>query len=186
MISDSDVTAEIKKRLPEDVILWTGSPRPMGYAIHAMKVGLFTDKIGCFALTILALMLSLFSLVPPGSNRGGLILSITVLASIGALAVLVNNFIKGHRVIYAITNKRLVILTKPWLWIFESLESYTPEKLTLSKSPITTATKSSLDFSVKSVHYRGRFINYPVGFWAIDDVKRIEEIIRHQFRINES
>lgn len=193
---DNDAANRVARELESgEQLLWSGRPDPKQLSRRALPVLLFGIPFTAFAVFWMLGAAGITSLVSSGFRGvgapGGLGLISLVFPLFGIPFVLVGLWMltmpareaaRGARMLYAVTNRRALILeggseTK--------VKSYTPRDMQNLERTERADGSGDLIFSrERRVGAKGRSYFEPIGFFGVPDVRTAEAILRQAMQSN--
>lgn len=192
LMSD-EVNSEIQ---PGERILWTGRPQPLRYVMRDMPRilgALGTLGIGVVVLLVFSQFWNGMGVgfrisegFNPFAQFNTMFLLVAVLIILGGVGPAAMDYLKAGRIVYAITDQRLLIITLPALWWGRSVQSYGQSDLRavarrMHGDDIGDVVFSSESYQVRSKYgYRTR--TREVGFFGVPEARRVEQLILDTFK----
>jgi hypothetical protein len=195
VIVDSELIAEVRDELhPGERVLWAGRARPLRFVLRDS----YRLLAGLGSLAVLALMIFIFSQFFGGfgfrSVNGGFSFSsffslfwlIAVIAVLASAAPIVADYLRARRMVYAVTDRRLLIVTLPALWWGRSVQSFGAGDIRGLTRRMHGDSTGDVIFSSETYSVRRRYgystRTRDVGFFGIPDAREVEELISRTFR----
>ncbi len=175
---------EINRQLdPGEGLLWSGSPQPGRMAASALPASAFGIPFTAFAVFW---MYMAFSMTSHSRSPGGpwilfpLFGTPFLLIGLGMLTAPVWAFLAAGRTIYAVTNKRALIVTNLFA---TSVKSYVHSEIHDVQRVERADGSGDLYFASRDVvTQRGGIIHQRIGFVGIPDVKSVEQLVRSRLQ----
>lgn len=192
LMSD-EVNSEIQ---PGERILWTGRPQPLRYVMRDMPRilgALGTLGIGVVVLLVFSQFWNGMGVgfrisegFNPFAQFNTMFLLVAVLIILGGVGPAALDYLKAGRIVYAITDQRLLIITLPALWWGRSVQSYGQHDLRavarrMHGDDIGDVVFSSESYQVRS-KYGHRTRTREVGFFGVPEARRVEQLILDTFK----
>ncbi|MBN1284050.1 MAG: hypothetical protein JXB47_01485 [Anaerolineae bacterium] len=177
--------AELRR---DERLLWVGQPNPLRIALKSLPQLLF----GILWMAVIIFMIS--AIGGFGSVGGGffsifsLVLFIFAIVGLGMLASPLWSYFKAMRTVYAVTDRRIMMIEQTFS---TSVKSYGEDNLEFverrmrsdhdgdvifTREHRTSRTRSSSGF------YRTRHYTVDVGFFGIPDAREVEQLLLDNFR----
>ncbi len=194
---DSFMSDEVNsERQPGERILWTGRPQPFRYVMRDMPRilrALGTLGIGVVVLLVFSQFWNGFGVgfnlsggFNPFSQFSTLFLLVVALVLIGGVGPSVVDYLKAGRIVYAITDQRLLIITLPALWWGRSVRSFSQSDIRALARRMHGDDVGDVVFSSESYQVRSKYgyrtYTREVGFFGIPDARRVEQLILDTFK----
>lgn len=194
---DSLMADEVNsERRPGERLLWTGRPQPLRYVLR--DIPRLLGALGTLAVGIVMVLLFSqfwngfgFSITinegfNPFAQFSTLFLVIIGLVIIGGAGPLLVDYLKAGRMVYALTDQRLLIVTLPALWWGRSVQSYGPTDIRALARRMHGEDSGDVVFSSEIYQVRRRYgystRSRDVGFFGIPDARRVEQLILDTFK----
>ncbi|NLX09817.1 MAG: hypothetical protein GXY36_09195 [Chloroflexi bacterium] len=196
----SEITRIVEPELFEDEeLLWAGRPRPARLAMKSLPTFLF----GGFWLMIVLFIFGVqgfvfysggFSprvFVGPGMCFG-LIIPFFLLIGVGMLLAPLWGYYKGSRTVYALTDRRVIVIEPSWT---TSVKSYGPQDIDFIERRTHGDGSGDIIFAYEERrrrsrgaggHYRTRTYTVPIGLFGIPDAFEVEALMLDTFRPGEA
>jgi hypothetical protein len=147
---------------PGEELLWCEEPSPGTY---------FLKKSGLLGVLLFGFVLGVAICAEPDGSGHWILIFFSVLLFGG----LVQEAIAAFRTLYAITNRRLVILHPAML--STELESYYPPDIDFVKKTKRKNGSGSIIFAAVRERSGKRTQTVEIGFWGIEDVDAVETLL---------
>jgi len=176
---------EINRQLdPGEGLLWSGVPSPARMALSALPataMGIPFSGFAAFWIYMAFTMTSKSRSTPGGPwNLFPLFGLPFLLIGLGMLTAPLWAFLGAGRTLYAVTNKRALIIST----LFStSVRSYTHSEISELQRVERTGGSGDLYFASRDVvTRRGGIVHQRIGFLGIPDVRSVEQLIRSRLQ----
>jgi len=163
---------------PGERLLWSGSPAAGAAALRALPAGLFGIPFAIFALFWIW---SSWSITSHGSSPAGpwsffpLFGLPFVLIGLGIMATPLWAYLGAGRTVYALTEKRALII------VGQSVQFFAPEEMgALSRLERPDGSGSVYFATREFTTSRGALRHSRIGFEGIPEVRHVEQLLRDQ------
>lgn len=194
---DPEIQAAIdEERQLDERVLWTGKPNPLRFAMReparllgalgsVLMAGLFLFIFSQFFGEALPISFNTERSTMPFGGFSSFFILILVLIVGSSVGPVILDFLKAGRMVYAVTTKRLMIVTLPWAWWGKSVQSFGENDIQmLSRSG--SDEQGDLVFASESYRVRQKYgystRTRKVGFFGIPDVRTVEQLVMTTFK----
>jgi len=170
---------------PGEGVLWTGAPDPGRLALSSIPAMVFGVPFTGFAAFWISMAFSTTS--GPSRPAGPLALFPLfglpfLLIGLGMLTAPLWAYLAAGRTVYAVTNRRALILSR---LLATTVKSYTHDEIHELQHVERAGGSGDLYFASRTVYMRhGRTSQVRVGFLGIPDVRGVEQLIRSRLQQN--
>jgi hypothetical protein len=168
---------------PGEGVLWTGAPNPTRLALSSIPAAIFGIPFTGFAVFWMYMAFSMTSRSSPAGGAWSLFPLFGLpflLIGLGMLTAPLWAYLAAGRTVYAVTNRRALILSRI---VSTMVKSFTHEDIHELEHVERAGGSGDLYFGSRLVYGKGgRVSRVRVGFIGIPDVRTVEQLIRSRLQ----